>query len=100
MSQKFQTSSLKRSLPALIQLGHSSVPENQEQSFNRRRQLSWVTGSCAAQGVAHRCPVTGPPGETVARHPGIERALFVTRRCGIGFASSSNEKRHPKVPPF
>jgi hypothetical protein len=59
MSQKFQTSSPERSLPSLIQLGHSAVPENQEQSFNRRRQLSWLTGSCAAQPAFHERRVIG-----------------------------------------
>jgi len=44
-SQEFPSSSPDRSLPPLVQFGHSSVPETREQSFNRGRMFSWLTGS-------------------------------------------------------
>src|SRR5450830_2142713 len=41
-SQEFPSSSPDRSLPPLVQFGHSSVPETRERSFNRGRRFSWL----------------------------------------------------------
>ena len=60
-SCEFPSSSPYRSFPMLVQFGHFSVPEIREQSFNRARWFSRLSGSWAAVADGHQYPLSGSP---------------------------------------
>jgi hypothetical protein len=69
VSQKFPSSSPKRSFPTLVQFGSFSVPDTLELSFTRGRRFSWLSGFWAAIPVLQVRPAHGSCRPVPVSHP-------------------------------